>query len=174
MAETDTNYPQHQEYFLQPGYIYVPRTPTLISTVLGSCVAVCIWDRKKEYGGMNHFLYPSTLDSAKSTAQYGNVSTKALVQFFLDDGCNPKNLEAQIFGGAFLPDGPERSAEVSRENVNVARTMLQKSKVHIVSEDVGGSKGRKLVYNSLSNEVLIIRVDTIRKSDWYPYEGKRR
>ena len=91
----------------------------------------------------------------------------------MDDGCDPAHLEAQIFGGAAPPDGQGKSADVGRENVDVARKMLQRNKVRIVSEDVGGNKGRKLVYNSLNNEVLVIRVDTIRKSDWYPYEGKR-
>jgi len=169
----EDNYPQLQEYFLNAGYIFVPAVPTLISAVLGSCVAVCLWDRKRVYGGMNHFLFPTTRDPAQATAQYGNVATRALVRFFLEAGSKVKHLEAQIFGGAHPADGSSEAVRVSRENVAVARNTLMKSKIRIVSEDIGGNKGRKLVYNNLTNEVLVIRVDTLRQADWYPYEGRR-
>ena len=171
MAED--NYPQLQEYFLNPGYIYVPAVPTLISTVLGSSVAVCLWDKKRVCGGMNHFLFPTTRDPAQATALYGNVSTRALVRFFLEAGSRVNHLEAQIFGGADPPDNALEAVKVGRENVAVARNTLMRSKVRIVSEDTGGSKGRKLVFNNLTNEVLVIRVDTLRQADWYPYEGRR-
>lgn len=169
----EDNYPQLQEYYLNPGYIYVPGVPTLFSTVLGSSVAVCLWDRKRACGGMNHFLFPSTRDPARATAQYGNVATRALVRFFIEAGSKVKHLEAQIFGGAHHLDGSVEAVRVSRENVTVARDILTRNKVRIVSEDTGGNKGRKLVYNNLTNEVLVIRVDTLRQADWYPYEGRR-
>ena len=169
----DDNIPQLQEYFLRPGYIYLPRVPTRISTVLGSCVAVCVWDRVRSYGGMNHYLYPLTNDPEKATALYGNVATRALVRFFLEAGSRPQDLEAQIFGGGFIPDLHAETQKIGEENVDMARRVLKKCRVRVVSEDVGGSKGRKLVYNSLSNEMLTIRVETLREGDWYPYEGRR-
>lgn len=169
MAEA--NSPQLNEYFLRPGYIYVPRVPTLISAVLGSCVAVCLWDKKQEYGGMNLFLYPQTRDPEKATSQYGNVATKTLIRLFLEEGSRKKNLEAQIFGGAH-PESTGEKAEVSRRNIAVARHVLGKNGIRIISEDVGGTRGRKLVYNTLTNEVVSIRVDRLRENDWYPY-GER-
>ncbi|MFP5212123.1 MAG: chemotaxis protein CheD [Acidobacteriota bacterium] len=171
MAEE--NVPQIQEYFLKPGYIYVPTTPARISTVLGSCVSVCLWDRDQGYGGMNHFLYPLTRDPASATARFGNVATRALIGFFLEGGSKAKHLEAQIFGGAHPSECAPEVARVSRENVDVARRVLDRNKIRIVSEDTGGSRGRKLVYNSFSNEVVIIRVEALRQGDWYPYEGGR-
>lgn len=170
---TETNYPQLQEYFLNAGYIYVPGVPTLISAVLGSCVSVCLWDRNRECGGMNHFLYPVTRDPSKATPVYGNVSTKALVRFFLEEGSAIKHLEAQIFGGAFPSGGAPEGARVSRENVDIARHILRQNNIPVVSEDTGGHKGRKLVYNNLTNEMLVIRVEALRQADWYPYQGKR-
>ncbi len=162
-----------QGYFLKPGFIFVSRKPTLISTVLGSCVSVCIRDNVREYGGMNHFLFPVTDDPTLATAQYGNVATNALIRFFLEGGSEAEHLEAQIFGGALLPDGAEEANEVSRENVMMAQFVLRKSGIRIVSEDTGGNKGRKIVYNSSTNHVMVIRVDRIRKGDWYPYQGRR-
>ena len=162
-----------QEYFLRPGYIYLSKLPTLISTVLGSCVAVALWDKKREYGGMNHYLYPLTRNSKEATAQYGNVAVKALVRLFVEEGSNRKDLEAQIFGGAHLADSPGEAVEISHKNIDICRQVLAMSKIPIVSEDVGGTKGRKVVYNSLTNDVAVFRVEKLRESDWYPYQGSR-
>lgn len=162
-----------QEYFLRPGYIYISRMPTLISTVLGSCVAVALWDRKREYGGMNHFLYPLTRKPGEATAQYGNVAIKALVRLFIEDGSDKKDLEAQIFGGAHPADSSEEIIEICLHNVEISRQVLMRNEVPIVSEDVGGTKGRKVIYNSLTNDVAVFRVEKLRMSDWYPYKGSR-
>jgi len=162
-----------QEYFLRPGYIYISRMPTLISTVLGSCVAVAMWDKKREYGGMNHFLYPATHNPGEATAQYGNVAVKALVRLFIEEGSENRNLEAQIFGGAHLAESSGEMLEICRQNVDICRQVLMKHKIPVVSEDVGGTRGRKVVYNSLTNDVAVFRVEKLRESDWYPYTGSR-
>ena len=165
--------PQLREYLLTSGYIYVPLAPTLISTVLGSCVAVTLWDRKRQYCGMNHFLYPSAEDPRQATARFGNAATAALIRMFMEEGSRKEDIEAQIFGGACAPDCVASSRKVSQQNIAVARSVLRKSRILIVSEDVGGQRGRKLVFNSLTGEVVIIRVERIRESDWHPYEGRR-
>ncbi|MBN1105898.1 MAG: chemotaxis protein CheD [Deltaproteobacteria bacterium] len=160
-----------ENYFLKPGYILVPKEPTVISTVLGSCVAVCLYDRKRKAGGMNHFQLPSISRLEEATARYGNVSTLALIGMMLDDGSKIKNLDAQVFGGAFQPKtGPKN---VGSENIRTARMILRRKRIPIVSEDVGGEKGRKVVYNTTTNEVAVIRVDKIRQGDWFPYIDNR-
>jgi chemotaxis protein CheD len=165
--------PELREYYLRPGFIFVSKQPSLISTVLGSCVAVCLRDNLREFGGMNHFLFPVVEDPERATAKYGNIATNALVRSFLKLGSDPGDLEAQIFGGALLADGMNSAAEVSYANVAMARHVLQRCGVRVVSEDVGGNKGRKLIYNSYTNQVMVIRVEKIRSGDWYPYRGSR-
>lgn len=169
----ETNPPSFQEYFLRPGYIYISRVPTLVSTVLGSCVAVVLWDKKQELGGMNHFLYPVTRDAREATPQFGNVGVKALLRFFLEEGSRKGDLEAQVFGGAHPEGGDHEVMEIGRCNVDVGRQVLLRNGIPIVSEDVGGTKGRKVVYNTKTNEVAVFRVDRLRDSDWYPYREGR-
>lgn len=161
------------KYFLLPGYIFVPATPTLISAVLGSCVAVSLWDRKLEFGGMNHYLYPRVGDPTAATAQYGNVATSTLIRLFLENGSRLENLEAQILGGAIQAGNGVASVDIGEQNVAVARSIVQARGIHIASQDVGGSKGRKVIYNSQTNEVIVIRVERLRQSDWYPFQGER-
>jgi len=165
------NSPVKNDYFLQSGFIFVPAKSTDISTVLGSCVSVCLYDKKRKAGGMNHFQLPFIDEKPKATARYGNVATFALINMLLDDGSKIKNLEAQIFGGAFNPKISVYN--IGRENIKTVRNILTKKRIRIVSEDIGGEKGRKIVFNTHSGEVAVLKVDNLRKGDWYPYESDR-
>lgn len=158
-------------YLIKPGFIFVTKTPTLISAVLGSCVAVTLFDRKRGFGGMNHFQYPKTAKPGQATARYGNVATYALVQAMLQYGSEPRHLEAQILGGAHHPEiSPE---DIGAENITVAGRVLQKLRIHSVSHDVGGKQGRKIVFNTATNEMVVLKMERLRKGDWYPYENDR-
>lgn len=158
---------QHQ-YFLSPGYIYIARTPTVISAVLGSAVSVCIYDKKKKIGAMNCFLYPLIREAGKTTPIYGNVATIALIRMMLDEGSKINHLVAQILGGAYNKE-VSKGRDVGSENVRIARRVLTSSGVKVISEDVGGNMGRKVVYDTYTNEVAILKVERLRESDWYPY-----
>jgi chemotaxis protein CheD len=158
---------QKHEYFLRPGYIFLSRDPTLIYTVLGSCISVCLWDRKNHFGGINHFLYPIITEPKKATANYGNVAIPALVRMMVSEGSEKSSLEAQIFGGGDLDYVKEPG--IGSQNVIVARKVLNQQGIQIASEDVGGDRGRKLIYDSGTNEVVVLKIDRIRREDWYSY-----
>lgn len=150
--------------FINPGYIYFSREGSLIRSVLGSCVAVCIWDRRLRYGGIGHFLYPSTHRRQLATAKYGNVSTPVLLKMFKEAGSRQCDLEAQIIGGAF--PRRERGTNVGMENVRIARRILARRGISVVSEDVGGSLGRKVIFDVSSGEIAVLKVRQVRRSDW--------
>jgi chemotaxis protein CheD len=163
--------PALTNYFLKPGYIFLPSKSVSISTVLGSSVSVCIFDQRRKVGGMNHFKLPYTRDKHIATPIYGNVATLALIRMMLEDGSKLKHLEAQIFGGAhnykLCPQN------IGLENSKIARRILVRKGVPVVSEDVGGMKGRKVVFSTSCNEIVVLRVERLRKSDWYPYDEDR-
>lgn len=160
------------EYYLRPGYIFLNREPSIISTVVGSCVMVSLWDSREKYGGAVHYQYPFVGEKGEATARYGNVAVTHLVRMLLDEKVGRKDMRAQIFGGAALP-GLAQCREVAQENIRVARGILGRFDIRIVSEDVGGDVGRKLVYNSFSNEVIVLRATQLRRGDWYPYTNGR-
>ncbi len=171
MMHDNSNVAVAENYFLKPGYIFLSVTPVVISTVLGSSVSVCLYDKKRRVGAMNHFLMPTVTDPKKATATYGNVATLTLIRMMREDGSSPKHLEAQIFGGAFHAD--LSSVDMGRNNIQIARKILARERLPVVSEDVGGQKGRKIVFDTAKNEIAIIKVEKIRKGDWYPYENDR-
>ncbi|HKK90438.1 MAG TPA: chemotaxis protein CheD [Desulfobacteraceae bacterium] len=159
--------PDTTNYFLQPGYIFVPDTPFTISTVIGSSVAVVLYDRKNHIGGMNHFQLPFIAEKHRATALYGNVATPALVKMVLSHGSGKKHVEAQIFGGAHDQNRCEKN--IGRENIDMAKKVLLEKSISVISEDIGGAKGRKIVFNTNTNEIAVLKVDSLRSEDWYPY-----
>lgn len=168
---SDNQQPVLQEYFLKPGYIFVPEEPTSISTVIGSSVAVCIYDKSAGIAGMNHFLYPYPGEKNTTTAMYGNIAVLTLIRMMQASGARTSKLKAQVFGGAFDPQYCRR--DVGAMNLKSARRALYKKNIRIVSEDVGGELGRKIVFNTTTYDIAVLKVDRLRQSDWYPYDGDR-
>jgi chemotaxis protein CheD len=158
-------------YLVKPGYIYIADPQTVMSTVLGSSVSVCLFDRKRKVAGMNHFRLPYTKDPKNATAEYGNVATLTLIRMMIHDGSDVKHLEAQVFGGACNTEISKK--DIGRENAAVAKKVLLRENIRIVSEDIGGEKGRKIVFDPVKNETAVIKVDKLRKGDWFPYENDR-
>lgn len=167
----ESSSPVPAKYFLDPGFIFVALRPTIISTVLGSSVAVCIYDRKRKIGGMSNFQLPYIDDRKKTTARYGNVATLALIRMMLDEHSKAKHLEAQILGGSHNPEVSHKN--IGRLNASTARKIMIKKRIRIISEDVGGEKGRKVVFNTHTNEIAVFKVEKLRSEDWYPYTMKR-
>ena len=167
----DSKAPQAQDYFLKPGYIYLPQASTSISVVLGSSVSVSLFDKKLKFGGMNHFLYPATNEKGKTTALYGNIAVVTLISMMINNGSKTKHIEAQIFGGAFSPEYSENN--IGARNLAVAREILKLNKINMASEDVGGELGRKVVFDSSTSDIAILKVGSLKNPDWHPYVDVR-
>lgn len=165
MVSSSANIPN---YLISPGYIYLPNQQTKISAVLGSCVSITIYDNKLKIGGMNHFLYPQKQIDDERKSIFGDISTKTLINMFLKLGSKKENLEAQIFGGAY--NSEFSLSDIGKENINTAKEVLKNNRIKIASWDTGGDKGRKIIFNSSTNEIVIIRVENLRQTDWFPYK----
>lgn len=158
------------KYHLQPGYIFTSSEPALVSAVVGTCVAVCIHDRRLKTGGMNHFLFPKTGWGQKNTPQYGNVALTALIRLMIRQGSRVEDMEAQIFGGG-TRSLSDRTG-LGRRNVKMARKFLKKRGIPVVSEDIGGIKGRRILFHTMSNEAIVMKTHRLRRGDYYPYRQR--
>lgn len=157
-------YPEPIKYFLEPGYLYLATAPALISTVLGSCVSICIWDVKLKFGGMNHFILPKQQANDKASTKFGKVAIPLLIKMMIEEGSTQNNLEAQILGGAKPVENI--TLRIGEENVAIAREMLKHTGLKVVSEDVGGNLGRKIIFNTFTGEALVVKVKQLRSTDW--------
>ncbi|MFZ0420939.1 MAG: chemotaxis protein CheD [Candidatus Sulfotelmatobacter sp.] len=138
----DSDKPRH---FLYPGQVFATRDPIVISTILGSCAAVCLWDRHKKAGGMNHYLLPEGLAEGPNRLRYGNVANPELLRQVLALGCEIRNLQAKVFGGssAFAVN---LSQSVGTRNVDLAESFLRAAGIPVVEREVSGKHGRRLVF----------------------------
>jgi chemotaxis protein CheD len=142
-------------HFLYPGQVFVTRDPITISTILGSCAAICLWDRHKHVGGMNHYLLPEGSGDGPNRLRYGNVANDELLHQVLALGSEVRNLQAKIFGGssAFAVD---LSQSLGSRNVELAESFLRSAGIPVVERDVSGKHGRRLVFQ-ISDGVTIIK-----------------
>lgn len=154
---------QAKNFYLHPGFIFVSQEPHFIHTVLGSCVSVCLWDSVNRFGGMNHYIYASC-NNEERNGRYGEVSLPHLLQLMLDMGSKKTNLHAHLIGGA---KNPALSPLVGYENIALAEKWFKKNRIQVITKDVAGEYGRKVVFHNQSGEVYVYRVEQIRNNDWY-------
>jgi chemotaxis protein CheD len=145
----------YEKIFIHVGQIHIGFTPTEISTVLGSCVAVCLFDKYKMVGGMNHYLLPLWNGNGLQSPKFGNVSVPRMIQSMMDIGCNPSNMEAKIFGGASINISSSEDMMIGKRNVLTAKEILDEYKIPVVAEDTGGAMGRRIMMRSDTGKVFM-------------------
>lgn len=129
--------------------------PCVISTILGSCVGVCLFDKTLHIGGMNHYMLPYWEGNDLASPKYGNIAIDKLVEKMLMAGCRIENLEAKVFGGGNVIDLKENVFQIGARNVQVAMQMLKEKKIKVVAQSVGGNKGRKIYLNTQNGCVIM-------------------
>jgi chemotaxis protein CheD len=148
-----------KEVFLHPGQIYAEPMPTKVITVLGSCVAVCIYDPVQKIGGMNHYMLPLWNGDGLPSPKYGNIAIPKLIEKMLLNGCRRENLKAKIFGGAAVINNNNGLIAVGDRNIALAKDMLKMERIEIVAASLGDVFGRKILFNTYTGEVLMKKVE---------------
>ncbi len=133
------------QVYLHAGQLHVASAPTAITTVLGSCVAVCLYDPVAKVGGMNHFLLPLHVEREQSP-RFGTVAVPQLVEAVLRAGGSRGGLVAKVFGGASVIGVISRGRRLGEENAILALRLLEEARIPVLDQDVGGTRGRKLVF----------------------------
>lgn len=130
----------------KPDSVYVPqgtfeisaRPSVCFATVLGSCVAACLWDAHRGVGGMNHLLLPPAAQDGE-----GVHLMELLINALLKNGARKTNLRAKLFGGARMIDG---MSDIGGRNADFAREFFRYEDIEIVSESLGGRSARRIEF----------------------------
>ncbi len=154
-----------EKHFLYPSALYAKPDPTLISTILGSCVAVCIYDPVLSIGGMNHFMLPLWNGDGLASPRYGNIAIDKLIHKLESLGSKKSNLKAKIFGGGEVINSAGNSFNIGERNIAIAKEILSLEKIPIIASSVGGKLGRKIIFNTQSGEVFHKFIGTIVKPE---------
>ncbi len=147
------------KYFLHSSEIYVGEKPSEVTTVLGSCISVCLRDRFLNIGGINHFMLPLWSGEGLATPKYGNIAIAKLLEKMELLGCKIENIEAKIFGGASVIKNGEATFSVGKQNILLAQDLLKKYKIPIIASNIHGSSGRKLLFLTHSGVVYIKQLE---------------
>ncbi len=121
----------------------------VLTTILGSCIAACMWDRDAGIGGMNHFLLPGDRnDPGQPTRgcdamRYGAFSMELLVNGLLQQGAQRRRLQAKLFGGSCMMAG---LTDVGELNAAFAERFLQAEGIAIVGGSLRGNQGRRIQF----------------------------
>ena len=150
------NYTAHllTHHFLHQGTLFAERAPARIQTLLGSCVAVCLYDTILNFGGINHYMLPVWTGDGLPTPKYGNIAIEKLFEQMTALGAEKRHLVAKVFGGA---DRFEEGSTygIGRRNIEIAEDILSRMNIPIVGSNVGGKRGRKMIFQSNSGHVLM-------------------
>ncbi len=128
---------------VQGDYAVSDDPEAVMSTVLGSCVAVCLFDPFARVGGMNHFLLASQGDAKSNDLKYGVNAMELLINRVLRKGGVRKNLQAKLFGGARMTD---HSRDIGRSNADFALEFLEREGIPCMSQSLGGDKARRVQF----------------------------
>ena len=119
---------------------------TVLTTVLGSCVAACLHDPVRGVGGMNHFLLADGGDGeivADEAMRYGAYAMEILINDLMKRGARRERLEAKLFGGAKMI---ETLHDVGSSNAAFAQRFLEDEGIPIVSASLGGRRARRVEF----------------------------
>lgn len=141
-------------FYLPPGLMHVAVEPTAITTILGSCVAVCLWDAAAGIGGMNHYLLPNSESPLHGNPRYGPFAIHALIDALGCSGARVSRLQAKVFGGATML--PLRTTnQIGTRNAALAFELLDAARIPVVAHDVAGGRGRKVIFHTDDGSALM-------------------
>jgi chemotaxis protein CheD len=115
----------------------------VLTTILGSCVAACLWDAQAQVGGMNHIVLPDAPEGDLRRASAGVNAMELLINGVIRAGGARARLQAKLFGGARMISG---LTDIGGRNADFARGFLDREGIPCVSESLGGTQGRRVQF----------------------------
>jgi chemotaxis protein CheD len=153
-------------YFLKPGELFVGAESAMVETLLGSCVSIALFSTRHRVGAVCHSLLPTCrrenpcrLDCQESS-RYVDCSIRRMLEWFLERGIKQREIVVKLFGGSDLLAGPEGSGckGVGQQNIDRALQVIAEEGLFLAASDVGGVRGRKIVFKTYTGEVFLKRL----------------
>jgi len=132
------------------------KSPIVIKTHLGSCIAVCLYEPQKKIGGMLHLMMPDSRLSSdalkRNSSKYADLGIPLLIkQMQMEYDVKPEDLIAKIFGGAKILQFV--NFDIGVDNEKATRKILQDYSIRIVGSKTKGEKGYRIAFNLLTGQV---------------------
>lgn len=148
---------------LMAGEYFATQNGEVLYTVVGSCVATCIYDKERKMAGMNHFLLPGMVRPDEITTsevgRYGMFAMELLIGELIKLGARRNGLQAKLFGGGNVLEFRKNDGDITGSNIRFAKKFLELEGIPTVKENVGGNTGRMILFFSDTHRVLLKRFD---------------
>jgi len=134
-----------------------------LATLLGSCIAVCLFDAQLKIGGINHFMLPDIARSKHGDVDSllsGNFAMEALLNALLDKGAKKVRLQAKAFGGGTIIDSDGGSLSIGLRNAHFTKEWLAREGIPLLSSDFLGPWSRKIIFLPWNGEAFCKRLVT--------------
>jgi chemotaxis protein CheD len=160
-------------YYLKAGELFIMEKPAMISTILGSCIALTLFNRRLGVAGICHALMPKCIKQKQKNSmddlldhechkcleafKYADCSVFMMAEAFFRFGITPPETEVRLFGGARMMssyNSPDVKYSVGEQNVATAKKVIAHCHLELTSSDIGGSAGRKITFNTKTGEVV--------------------
>jgi chemotaxis receptor (MCP) glutamine deamidase CheD len=163
------------EISLYIGGVHAGDDGVVLKTLLGSCVAVCLFDPTAKVGGMNHYALPrgSGDDGERPSTRFGVHAMELLMRAMRERGAAPHRLVAKVFGGSRVLEIGESAGDVARRNIEFAHHVLDAEGIGIVAEDVGGRHARQIRFHTDSGRVFVKAIRPPELSAYLADEPRR-
>lgn len=138
-----------------PGEYYVSGDDLVVMTVLGSCIAACIWDPRVRVGGMNHFMLPE--GGSDSGGRYGSYAMELLINELMKQGARRETMQAKVFGGGAVMSS-FTTMNVGERNTKFVLDYLQTERIAVVSKDVLDVHPRKVCFFPATGKAMVKRL----------------
>ena len=145
------------------GEFVASREPMVITTFLGSCVAVCLFDQEKKIGGMNHILVPgkASFRDFNVEARFGINAMELLINALMKLGASRACLKAKVFGGAQVIPSDSGRETMGRKNADFVLEFLDRENIPVVCKDLGGLESRRIYFHTDTAQVFLKRGQTL-------------
>ena len=150
---------------IMPGEFFVAREDIVISTVLGSCVSACLWDRSARVGGMNHFMLPGEEAGAVNAAsgRYGAFAMEQLINELIKRGARKNVIEAKVFGGGAVLR-QFSTLNVGERNAAFVLDFLRTEGIRVQSQDLLDVHPRRVAFFPATGRALCKKLMTTDKA----------
>ena len=140
---------------IQMGEFFASREPAVVETLLGSCVAACLFDPVEKVGGMNHFLLPRPCQADPVLARYGVHAMELLIESILEAGGKRSRLQAKVFGAAAVLTLDLARINVPEANERFIREFLAAQGIPLNGERLGGVRPLRVRMFTDTGRVLV-------------------
>ncbi|KYG67199.1 chemotaxis protein CheB [Bdellovibrio bacteriovorus] len=141
-------------HYLFPGKLAAFKEETVISTLLGSCVAVALHDPTAKVGGLNHYLLPEGAPDERENARYGICAIPQLIEECVRLGAQRSRLQAKIYGGGNVISVSGLGDGIGKRNIDLAEQLLREFNIPIIERNVAGESARTIKLNTANFNVI--------------------